>query len=209
MIKVFDKYIGKKYNKLTAIAFDRINYNSKRQNYETFYIFKCDCGNVKSIRISSVLSENTKACGCLYAIRKGLSTTPMHAVWSAMLKRCFNKLDPAYKNYGGRGIIVSDSWKNSFETFVLDMGPKPTPAHTVERIDNNKGYCKENCRWATRLEQGANRRNTRLATAFGETKTINAWSNELGLSWSSLHKKLKTISLELIINSLNNGKQRI
>jgi hypothetical protein len=86
--------------------------------------------------------------------------SPTHSSWSSMKDRCFNKNSPAYYAYGGRGITVCCRWKNSFKRFVEDMGVRPSINHSIDRIDNNKGYSKNNCRWATKKEQQRNKYNT-------------------------------------------------
>ena len=90
----------------------------------------------------------------LYPIKKN----PEYYVWRGMKSRCYNKNNPSYKNYGGRGIQVCDEWRNSFLTFFADVGPRPTPRHSIDRIDNGNGYEPSNVRWATWCEQALNRR---------------------------------------------------
>lgn len=82
--------------------------------------------------------------------------------WQTMRARCHNPRNPRFADYGGRGITVCDRWRGSFSAFLADMGPKPSPAHTLERIRNNEGYGPGNCRWATQAEQAINRRTTRM-----------------------------------------------
>lgn len=92
----------------------------------------------------------------------GGSRAPEYISWRNMLKRCHNENDTAYHNYGGRGIRVCPSWRKSYARFLADMGRKPTPRHTLDRIDVDKGYWPSNCRWATYAEQNANKRNSRV-----------------------------------------------
>lgn len=89
---------------------------------------------------------------------------PLYTTWALMISRCFNPKNSGWVNYGGRGITVNESWL-SFKNFANDMYPKPTPLHTLDRIDNDKGYSRENCKWSTRTEQCLNRR------VFNKSKT--------------------------------------
>lgn len=115
---------------------------------------------------------------------------PGYAVWIRMKQRCCNPNATGYENYGGRGVTICESWMNSFEAFVSDMGPRPSKSHTVERIDNSKGYCKENCRWATKLEQNRNKRNNHVITIDGVSKTIGAWAEEKGINPETLSHRI-------------------
>jgi hypothetical protein len=98
-----------------------------------------------------------------------------------MKQRCYDKSSPSYPNYGGRGIRVSKRWYHSFEEFLKDMGERPE-GMTLDRIDNDKGYSKKNCRWASLTEQHNNRRDSIFVTREGETRTLTEWARELEFS---------------------------
>jgi hypothetical protein len=117
--------------------------------------------------------------------------SPEYRSWRGMKTRCLNTRDHMYPKYGGRGIGICDRWRDSFEAFLADMGPKPTPRHSIERIDNNGNYEPSNCRWATNTEQSRNRRNTRHITHEGETMCISAWAYKAGISVQTLHTRLR------------------
>lgn len=124
----------------------------------------CDCGGSAIVRGYHLRSGHTQTCGCRRSL--GFVTTERVAVeratWRAMLHRCS---DLESKRYGGRGITVCERWKDSFESFLADMGKRPSPAHSIDRIDNDGNYEPGNCRWATRKEQARNSTTTKLSEA--------------------------------------------
>ena len=115
---------------------------------------------------------------------------PLHEVWRGMVKRCYYEKHPQYKNYGGRGIKVCDRWLgvDGFDNFLEDMGERPEgtypsgrPYYTLDRIDGDNDYCKENCRWASGVEQGSHKINNRVITYQGQTHIAAEWARILGI----------------------------
>ncbi len=121
--------------------------------------------------------------------KHGKSRTPEFHVWQLMWRRCSVESDSAYKNYGGRGIKVCEEWR-LFSSFYRDMGSRPSSSHTIERIDNDKGYEASNCRWATRAEQGRNNRRNVVIEFNGQKKVLTDWAAEVGLTVTALWKRL-------------------
>ena len=116
-----------------------------------------------------------------------MTNTRLHRIWAAMKARCCNENIPAYKYYGGRGITICDEWKDSFEKFyawAVKSGYRDNLS--IDRIDNNKGYSPENCRWATNKEQSNNQRSTRLLTYDGETHSLAEWADITGINYRTL-----------------------
>lgn len=122
--------------------------------------------------------------------KHGATKTPEFWIWRTMKVRCHNPNSAGYPNYGGRGIKVCEDWKKNFSKFLADMGRRPSESHSLERIDNNAGYSSNNCRWATKREQGQNRRTSRFITYLGRTQTITDWAREIGLSKSQMKKRI-------------------
>lgn len=168
---------GKKFNQLTLIK------EVERINGIRYVECLCDCGKKIITRAWYVFSGHSKTCGCLKREAGMINKTHGEAgktieykTWCGIIRRCYNKNDNSYKRYGGKGIKVSDEWKYSYETFLNDMGRRPNGKYSIERKNFNGDYCKENCCWATCLEQANNKRNNYLITHLGETKTMAQWA---------------------------------
>lgn len=156
---------------------------------------QCDCGEQRDIYASALTTGRTKSCGCYHdeCSRRGThggSRSPEYKVWSSLIDRCHNENNRHYKNYGGRGIAVCKRWRDKFENFINDMGPRPSPSHTVERKNNSCGYSPFNCRWATRKEQQNNMRTNRLVTLKGRTQTVSQWADEVGMKHATLYSRI-------------------
>lgn len=115
----------------------------------------------------------------------------MRGIWNKMKRRCHNPADVAFARYGGRGISCCARWSLSFEAFVEDMGSRPSPKHSLDRINNDKGYSKENCRWATRTEQNRNRSDSVILSYDGLTMTQTEWANKLGIAVETLRERIQ------------------
>jgi len=122
--------------------------------------------------------------------KHGLSYTPEYRAWQTMRLRCTEPANAAYPNYGGRGISVCDRWLNSPQAFIDDMGPKPSPKHELDRIDNDGNYEPGNCRWATRKVNDRNRRSNLRLEFRGETLTLIDWCERLSLPKDTVSKRL-------------------
>lgn len=116
--------------------------------------------------------------------------TKEYNIWSKMKSRCLNTNDKSFHDYGGRGITVCDSWSCSYSNFLHDMGRAPSPKHSIERIENDKGYSPDNCKWATRIEQANNTRVNRFVEYKGQTKTLSEWCRELNLNYDMVEGRL-------------------
>jgi len=185
---------GSVFGRLVVRAFSHI------KNHVSYWTCVCSCGTVKTVCRSALVSGATVSCGCFSREKAkahivslntthGMGNTPEYHSWCSMLGRCFNTKDKSWPRYGGRGITVCEDWQESFEAFYKDMGPKPTPKHSIDRVDNSGSYCKENCRWATPKEQANNRRSSVFISYNGESHTVPEWSEIVGINMRTLYTR--------------------
>lgn len=178
--------IGDRIGKLTLLKPMKAGEAKKAHSW----LCRCDCGE-EIIVITSNLRRQTKCkrCAVKEKMKHGMSETPLYAVWEHMKRRCLCQSEKCYKDYGARGITVCDEWLD-FEPFMewsLESGY--SPALTLDRIDNNKGYSPENCRWADKKTQANNRRNTICITANGITLPCAEWARRTGIPKNTLRAR--------------------
>jgi len=125
------------------------------------------------------------------ATRHGMHKTAEYRAWGSIRQRCGNPKNTQFKDYGGRGIRVCQEWLDSFDTFYAYIGPKPSPQHTIDRIDINGHYEPGNVRWATKKEQERNKRNSRFVEYEGQTKTIAEWAESSSVTRDVLWHRIK------------------
>lgn len=181
-------YFGKIYEDLTGKVFGRWTVVSEAEykNRKHWWNCVCECGNKRVCRTSTLTHADSSSCGCLTrekaskrSTTHGKHKSKIYGSWAAMKGRCTNPNDPSYFRYGGRGINVCEKWMK-FENFYKDMGDPPK-GMSLDRIDNDKGYYKENCRWAARREQQNNTRRNVFITYKGLTKTRAEWARHFNI----------------------------
>lgn len=148
---------------VNGIEFIRFSHRLPGPKGKRYWLCRCHCGNEFTTVANAVKDGSTKSCGCSLANRKnrlthGLRKTPEYQSWAGMKQRCLNPKNPRYDSYGGRGITICKRWMNSFDNFYADMGPKPSPLHTIERKNNDGNYTPRNCIWGDKKQQANNRR---------------------------------------------------
>lgn len=192
---------GDKFGRLTALA---------RTNIKTVHGMKwlcvCECGAFRTAVLAHLKSGHTKSCGCLVRevalkpknMTHGHTTNDLKAtsseyhIWSTMKQRCTNPNNVSYPRYGGRGIRVDESWlgPSGYSQFFEDMGARPSKAHSLDRINPNGPYSKDNCRWATSEQQNSNRAGVRQITYQGRTLTSAGWERVTGIAAVTIRSRI-------------------
>lgn len=189
--------IGLTFGRLTVL--ERAGHYRKKLTYRC----KCQCGNEKVVLGCGLRNGHTRSCGCLrhdathkvtHGQTRGERRSATYQTWVGLRPRCYNPKERSYPNYGGRGITVCERWA-TFKNFLADMGERP-PGKTIDRIDGSKGYSKDNCRWANKVQQIRGRRNTRLVEFGGVTKPLAEWAEEMGLKYDTLFMRLRRMPLD-------------
>lgn len=189
---------GMRFGRLTVVS-----ETNRAPNEPPKYLCICDCGTTTTVRGGGLRSGRTVSCGC-YSREKTIArnlkhghryhedggTSSTYKTWLRMKRRCENKLDKDYSQYGGRGIIVCDRWRKSFENFLADMGER-LEGTTLDRIDVDGDYAPSNCRWATAKQQVRNRRNTRLIEHCGRKLSAAAWAEETGIPYLVIKERVR------------------
>lgn len=208
MKKVKNDLTGQKFGRLLVIGIDDKN------TRKTYYNCQCDCGKIKSIRADSLLSGAVRSCGCLKKEQDRInlesnhshkmSGTRIYQIWVGLKDRCYNPHNTRYCRYGGRGIWVCDEWKNNFSAFYewsKDNGYSDNLM--IDRIDNNKGYSPDNCRWTDSKQQSRNRESNIKITIGNATKTLTEWCEIFELNYSTVNArycKHEFISIDDLFN---------
>lgn len=200
-----------RFGKLTAISLDH-----KGNGTRTYWVCKCDCGNERIVSNDHLRNGDVTDCGCTrkhtsHWNKHLMSDSRLYSIWDLMKQRCFNVNRKEYPNYGGRGITICVEWLESKNFIDWSLNNGYADNLTLDRIDNDGDYCPENCRWVDRKTQQNNRRNNRLITYNGITKTITEWANDNGLPYYVLKKRLDILgwSFEKAISEpIRNNKSK-
>ena len=180
---------GKIFGRLMVIKRAEKNLNNK-----VYWGCVCECGEYVDVIAQQLTSGKTQSCGCLnqeVITRHGNSYHPLYQTYMGMLKRCHHNDSRHYKNYGGKGVHVCARWRESFDDFLYDMGPKPSADCTIDRINNDRGYEPDNCRWADKTTQSRNRGFTKNIAYRGRDYSANEFAEFSGLHYVTVLRMLK------------------
>lgn len=185
---------GQRFGRLIAVRFS--GFSVRCQNFS--WICRCDCGKECIVRACNLRSGHTRSCGCLSQENKrslhrvhGMNGTPEYIAWQKIIDRCGNPNNPFWNRYGGRGITMFQPWRHSFEEFFKHIGRKPSPKHSIDRINNDGNYEPGNVRWATPLQQSRNRGGRVFVEYRGEKLCISEWSQKVGIKLGTLLKRIR------------------
>lgn len=202
-------------NDLTGCKFGRwtvVRYLGRQGSSK--WLCRCDCGSERAVAGAELRRGNSKSCGCyrdeqmsIRATTHGLHKTPEYRAWRGMIGRCRYQSHPRYSRYGARGITVCDRWQHDFLAFLADVGHRPTPNHSIDRINNDGHYSPDNVRWATKRVQSNNRHNTKYVPISGANVPLTFAAEETGISAKVLHQRLeRNLSGDQLLKKPRNTK---
>lgn len=178
----FHDLTGKRFGRLTAVRYVGGGH----------WRCQCECGGVAVVLTGNLTRGNSTSCGCKRRetlTKHGMADTKVYRIWQQMIRRCHRKNDPAYANYGGRGVIVCDRWRESFSNFLADMGARPG-GFQIDRKDNDGNYEPANCHWVSSKANKNNKRTNRVVEFRGRRQTIAEWADELGVHYRTLNNRI-------------------
>lgn len=196
MMGIFDDLTGKRFGRLSVVE-RAPDYVSPKHQHATRWVCACDCGNTKIIIANVLKRGEAQSCGCMHQELRhsltrthGESKTRLYHIWNGMRQRCQNENNHAFAHYGGRGISVCEEWQSytAFREWSLANGY--TDELSIDRIDNDKGYCPKNCRWVSQTVQANNQSKNVYLTFRGITKTRSQWAKEIGVSDALLRDRI-------------------
>lgn len=182
--------------KLTVLSYSHSVFLPSRKvpRYDDYWLCKCECGTVKAFNARALLRNLPQSCGCFDPrLRHGHAgqQSPEYMTWVDMKRRCSDASRPNYRRYGGRGVTVCERWLDSFESFLSDMGLRPSGKHSIDRIDNNGNYEPGNCRWATCGEQSRNMASNNNLTLDGETLCVTDWAAKAPVTRQAVTQRIR------------------
>ncbi len=175
---------GIRYGLWTVIS------RSGRIRREATWNVRCECGFITILAGSDLRRGNTLSCRSCAQKTHGKTLTSEYINWKGMIQRCTNPGAPQFEDYGGRDITVCERWRK-FENFLLDMGCRPTPRHSIDRKNTNGNYEPENCRWSTVKAQANNRRNNTMLSMRGITLTLSEWCDKIGVPYERAKLRIR------------------
>lgn len=195
-----------RFKDLEGQTFGRLTAKSVAgKNKQGFYLWEChcECGSTAIVQSSTLIGGKSRSCGCLareltaerftkHGHTRQRSESPEYRIWKGMIARCENPNRRDYPHYGGRGVNVCGRWRESFDAFLADMGPRPSRQHSIERIDNKGDYEPGNCCWETRKQQQRNKRNNHILEHWGQKKTLTEWSEITGIKAATLRHRVSS-----------------
>lgn len=188
---------GKIFSRLTVVSLGRRCDRSGAYYWKC----KCECGVITDVRSDQLWSGGSKSCGCLqieastthglFRAGPGASKNPAYKSWMAMIMRCLFPEAKGYSVYGGAGVKIDPKWM-IFENFLVDMGPRPSTTHTIDRFPDQKGdYAPGNCRWATPKQQARNKSNTTIVVYMGRSWPLSELTEHLGVRYALVAKRVR------------------